>query len=183
MKIYTKTGDHGETGLFGGPRVRKTHRRIEAFGEVDELNSHLGFARAAEQPAAIEATLRRVQHELFAIGAELASPQPEKYDVPQIGDHEAAVLEHEIDKLEESLQPLTEFILPAGCEASVRLQIARSVCRRAERRVVDLVDETGGEVSERTIRYLNRLSDYLFVAARYANHSASVTEEPWQKPV
>lgn len=182
MKIYTKTGDHGETGLFGGPRVRKDHPRIEAFGEVDELNSTLGVARAASLPTDLDVTLQRVQHELFAVGAELASPQPEKFAVPQVGDHEAARLEQEIDQLEQHLSPLTQFILPSGCEASVRLQAARSICRRAERRVVELIDHSGEAVSERVVRYLNRLSDYLFVAARYANHCAKVAEEPWQKP-
>ena len=181
MKIYTKTGDHGETGLFGGPRVRKDHCRIEAFGDVDEVNCLLGLARAMALPPEIEATLQRVQHELFALGAELATPEPEKHQVPQVGDHAVALLEQEIDRLEEQLPPLTQFILPSGCEASVRVHTARTVCRRAERRVVALVD-ADSSVSERSIRYLNRLSDYLFVAARFTNLRAGVEEVPWQKP-
>jgi cob(I)alamin adenosyltransferase len=182
MKIYTKTGDHGETGLFGGPRVRKDHPRIEAFGEVDELNSMLGLARAADLPAEVEVTLLRVQHELFSVGSELASPHPEKLDVPQVGDQEAALLEEAIDQLEGDLEPLTQFILPSGCEASVRLQVARTICRRAERSVVTLIDRAEVEVSERLVRYLNRLSDYLFVAARFANQRAGIADQPWQKP-
>ena len=182
MKIYTKTGDQGETGLFGGPRVRKDHPRIEAFGAVDELNAMLGVARATELPAEVEQTLHRVQHELFSVGSELATTEPEKYQLPQVGDVQAALLEQEIDQLESHLPPLTMFILPSGCEASVRIQLARTICRRAERRVVELMEQAEQPISERIVCYLNRLSDYLFVAARYTNHTAGVTDEPWEKP-
>ena len=182
MKIYTKTGDTGETGLFAGPRVRKDDPRIEAYGTVDELNAVIGVVRSHQPPAAIDAELGRIQNELFAVGAELATPDPEKHGTALIGDTHIAALELSIDRLETTLPPLRQFILPGGTPAAAELHFARTVCRKAERRVVTLANLPGYAVSERIIRYLNRLSDWLFVASRAANHQTGQPETPWQKP-
>ncbi len=181
MKIYTKTGDRGQTGLFAGPRVRKDDSRIEAYGAVDELNAFLGLARSQNLPAEIEACLSRVQNELFAVGAELATPDPTKHGTAMIGPAHAETLEKAIDALEINLPPLKQFILPAGAVAAAQLHVARGICRRAERRVVTLAgDDFAG--FQNVLVYLNRLGDYLFVAARYANHAAGAREVPWNKP-
>lgn len=181
MKIYTKTGDSGQTGLFAGPRVRKDDVRIEAYGAVDELNAFLGLARTAELPAEIEDFLARVQNELFAVGAELATPDPARHGTAIIGPAEIAALERAIDQLEEDLPPLKQFILPGGSLPAAHLHVARGICRRAERRVVTLAgDEPAG--FQNILTYLNRLGDYLFVAARAANHKAGEPEIPWKKP-
>jgi len=182
MKIYTKTGDAGETGLFAGPRVRKDDPRIEAYGEVDELNAAIGLARCESLPAAIEQTLVRVQSELFSVGAELATPEPDKHGTALIGEAHIAALEQAIDALDAQLPPLKQFILPAGCRGAALLHVARGVCRRAERRVVHFAGLSANHVSPRLIRYLNRLGDYLFVAARFANAQAGIREMPWEKP-
>ncbi|MDX1946650.1 MAG: cob(I)yrinic acid a,c-diamide adenosyltransferase [Pirellulaceae bacterium] len=182
MKIYTKTGDEGETGLFAGPRVRKDDPRIEAYGTVDELNAALGLARLHPLPPAVETTLLAVQSELFSVGAELATPEPEKHGMDLVGDTHIAALEQAIDALDAQLPPLRRFILPAGSEGACQLHLARGICRRAERRVVTLAHVPEVAVSERIIRYLNRLGDYLFVAARAANQAAGVVELEWEKP-
>ncbi len=182
MKIYTKTGDSGETGLFAGPRVRKDDLRIEAYGAVDELNSVLGMVRAEQPPTDIERLLASIQNELFAVGAELATPDPVKHGTDLIGDAHITALEAAIDRYEAGLEPLKQFILPGGTKASAALHLARSVCRRAERRIVTLFDEPNSHISERMIRYLNRLSDLLFVLARAANAAVDRADEPWQKP-
>jgi cob(I)alamin adenosyltransferase len=182
MKIYTKTGDEGETGLFAGPRVRKDDPRIEAYGTVDELNAVLGLARCEALPSAIEQTLAAVQNELFAVGAELASPDPVKAGTAWIDEPHVVALEEAIDALEEQLPPLRQFVLPAGNRGACTLHVARGVCRRAERRLITLAHTEGVQVSRRLIRYLNRLSDYLFVAARAANVLAGEQEKPWEKP-
>jgi cob(I)alamin adenosyltransferase len=181
MKIYTKTGDAGETGLFGGPRVRKDDPRIEAYGTVDELNACLGLARCEPLPAEIAATIERVQHELFAVGAELATPDPARHGLAIIGEPHIQTLEREIDALDAHLPPLKQFILPGGNRGAALLHVARSVCRRAERQVVALAS-AGANVSLAVLKYLNRLSDYLFVAARGANCLAGIAETPWTKP-
>jgi cob(I)alamin adenosyltransferase len=183
MKIYTKTGDDGETGLFAGPRVRKDDPRIEAYGTVDELNAVLGLARCEALPSAIEQTLAAVQNELFAVGAELASPDPEKAGTAWIDEPHVVALEQAIDALEEQLPPLRQFVLPAGNRGACTIHVARGVCRRAERRLITLVHTEGVQVSGRLIRYLNRLSDYLFVAARAAQVLSGGGEVPWQKPL
>jgi cob(I)alamin adenosyltransferase len=182
MKIYTKTGDTGETGLFAGPRVRKDDPRIEAYGTVDELNAVLGLARCEALPPAIEHRLAAVQNELFAVGAELASPDPQKAGTAWIDEPHIASLEQAIDALEAQLPPLTQFILPAGNRGACTIHVARGVCRRAERRLVTLAHCGEAQISERLIRYLNRLGDYLFVAARAVNVLAGEEEVPWQKP-
>jgi cob(I)alamin adenosyltransferase len=182
MKIYTKTGDAGETGLFAGARVRKDDVRIEAYGTVDELNAALGLARSEPLPVEIEQTLERVQSELFSVGAELAAPHPEKHGLALIGEPHIALLERAIDSLEAGLPPLRNFILPSGSRGGALLHVARGICRRAERRVVTLANAPDTEISLSIIRYLNRLGDYLFVAARFANIEAKAMEVPWKKP-
>lgn len=182
MKIYTKTGDTGETGLYGGPRVRKDDPRIEACGAVDELNAVLGLARCEPLPPEVEKTLAAVQNELFAVGAELASPDPIKAGTAWIDEPHVVALEQAIDALETHLPALRQFILPAGNRGACTIHVARGVCRRAERRLVALAHEEGIQISDRLIRYLNRLGDYLFVAARAVNVLASEAEIPWQKP-
>jgi len=182
MKIYTKTGDAGDTGLFGGPRVRKDDPRIEAYGTVDELNACLGLARCEPLPAEIASTIERVQHELFAIGAELATPDPAKHGLTIVREPHVGALEREIDALDAKLPPLKQFILPGGNRGAALLHVARAVCRRAERQVVALASDAGTNVSLSVVKYLNRLSDYLFVAARAANCLAGIAETPWNKP-
>ncbi len=179
MKIYTKTGDAGETGLFAGPRVRKDAARIEAYGTVDELNAVLGFARTQSLPANLDSIVARIQNELFRLGAELATPDRSRCATAVLTDNEITVLESEIDVLEAALAPLSQFILPGGTCAAAALHVARTVCRRAERRVVSLA--TAEPLGEVAIAYLNRLSDFLFVAARAANKVAGVADVAWQK--
>jgi cob(I)alamin adenosyltransferase len=179
MKIYTKTGDRGETGLFGGPRVQKDDVRVEAYGAVDELNAALGAVRAQGAGPELEPLLAAVQDRLFTVGAELATPPGAKAHaaVPELSPTWAAELEAAIDRFEEELPPLRQFILPGGTPAAAALHLARAVCRRAERRVVTL--HRGQPVAPELILYLNRLSDFLFVAARFANHRAQSKETTW----
>ena len=185
MKIYTKTGDDGETGLFGGPRVRKNSPRIEAYGTVDELNAVVGMVRThvfpSEQgpPADLDGLLARIQNELFDLGAELATPEPAKFGIAGATEAHVSALEREIDRYEVELEPLKQFILPGGTPAAAALHLARTVCRRAERCVVTLTEtET---ISPNTVIYLNRLSDLLFVLARAANRRAGLADVPWAK--
>jgi cob(I)alamin adenosyltransferase len=182
MKIYTKTGDDGETGLFGGPRVRKDSARIEAFGAVDELNAVLGLARAGDLPAEIDVVIAKIQHDLFALGAELATPNPAKHGTALIGAPAIAALESAIDQFEAKLPALRQFILPGGVPAAAQLHLARTVCRRAERRLATLIAVATEPVSPDALIYLNRLSDLLFVLARAANAIAGRPDVPWQKP-
>lgn len=179
MKIYTKTGDAGETGLFGGPRVPKDHARIEAFGTVDELNSHLGMARTHSVAAAFDPLLRRVQCELFDLGAQLATPDSAN---ERITSSHVAALELEIDRHEATIEPLKCFILPAGTPLAAAFHVARTVCRRAERRVVTLATQPETTIPANAIEYLNRLGDLLFVLARVANRQAGVADDPWIHP-
>jgi cob(I)alamin adenosyltransferase len=180
MKIYTKTGDAGETGLYGGSRVRKDHPRIEAYGAVDELNSVLGLARAESLPSEVDALLARLQNGLFDVGAELATIEPEKHGVALVAAEQIAALEQAIDRHELTLAPLKQFILPGGTRAAACLHLARTVCRRAERRTLTLA--SSHDVRRELLVYLNRLSDLLFVLARVANASAGQADVPWQKP-
>jgi cob(I)alamin adenosyltransferase len=185
MKIYTKAGDGGQTALFGGQSVAKDVPRVEAYGTVDELNACLGLVGAVTNslPADLAALLARVQSELFDLGAELATP-PERaddrlaYRVPLMEPAGVEALEAEIDRYETELTPLKTFILPGGTRAAATLHLARTVCRRAERRVVTLA--ACESVNPEVIRYLNRLSDLLFVLARVANHRADMPDVPWQ---
>ena len=177
MKIYTRTGDRGETSLFGGARVAKNDPRIEAYGTVDELNSTLGVARASWPESPIDAALHGAQMDLFEIGAHLASPGTSRFT--GVGAERIEQLERGIDSMEAELAPLKSFILPGGTLAAAQLHVARTICRRAERLVVALHDESAETQS--TIAYLNRLSDYLFVAARFANRQHGVDDVPWQR--
>jgi cob(I)alamin adenosyltransferase len=181
MKIYTKTGDTGETSLFGGQRVPKDALRIDAYGTVDELNSLLGVVRSLNPHQEIDAILRRLQDDLFVLGADLATPvEKSSGKIPRIEPGHSENLERIIDSLESSLQPLTSFILPGGSSVGAQLQAARTVCRRAERLVVRLSREE--KIGPLPLVYLNRLSDLLFVLSRYANHLDGVKETPWAPP-
>lgn len=183
MKIYTRTGDGGETGLFGGKRVPKHHLRVEAYGQVDELNAVIGLALALEPRPYARDVLEQAQRDLFTIGAELATPDLAKLAKalrgPRVGPPAVAALEQAIDRHEAGLPPLREFILPGGVPKAAALHLARTVCRRAERAVVMFhrKHRTGGSSS--VVPYLNRLSDLLFVLARAANHAAGAPDQPW----
>lgn len=182
LKIYTKTGDRGETGLFGGARVPKDDARVEAYGDVDELNSVLGIALAALDDAEIVAGLRLVQADLFTLGARLATPATEDGGrenpwIPRLDPARVAEMEAWIDRAEEEVEPLKSFILPGGSPAAAALHLARTVCRRAERRVVSL--SRTATIEEGVVVYLNRLSDLLFTLARLANRRAGVEDVPW----
>jgi cob(I)alamin adenosyltransferase len=182
MKIYPKTGDQGQTGSFGGPRLWKDDPRIEAFGTVDELNAVLGWARSEPGTGQLDGLLARIQHQLFALGAELATPDPDKHGTRLLGQSQIEELEQAIDELQAGLPPLRQFILPGGSPAAGALHVARAVCRRAERRVVALRREPGTAVAELAVTYLNRLGDLLFVAARAANLQSGGADVPWEKP-
>jgi cob(I)alamin adenosyltransferase len=179
VKIYTKTGDGGETGLFGGPRVRKSDPRVEAYGDVDELNAAVGVVRAGVEDPEIDAQLALVQSELFCVGAELATPHGTKARsaIPPVSGEWMARLERAMDAWDAELPPLTRFVLPGGTRTAAALHLARTVCRRAERRAVALSAEA--ELDPAVIAYLNRLSDFLFVAARVANRRARRDEPVW----
>ncbi|MDA0254287.1 MAG: cob(I)yrinic acid a,c-diamide adenosyltransferase [Planctomycetota bacterium] len=179
MKIYTKTGDQGQTGLFGGPRVSKDHARIEAFGTVDELNSHLGAIRTQPEAADFDGHLRRIQCELFDLGAELATPGS---TAERITPGHVEWLEGLIDEHEAALEPLTCFILPTGTPLAAAIHVTRTVCRRAERRVVTLAAQLDTTIPSNAIEYLNRLGDLLFVLARVVNQRAGVADDPWVHP-
>ena len=179
MKIYTKTGDDGTTGLFGGSRVRKDDLRVEAYGTVDELDAVVGVAAASQPPKSITAQLVTIQGDLFVIGAELACTpgKEDKLRVSPIGTVEIERLEGWIDESEAELPALKSFVLPGGTPASAALHHGRTVCRRAERCVLRLSAES--PVREDILIYLNRLSDLLFSYARLANHTAGVSDIPW----
>jgi cob(I)alamin adenosyltransferase len=181
MKVYTRTGDDGTTALFGGDRVAKTHPRIAAYGTVDEANAALGLARSllGDGPGSgrADAILDRLQQELFVLGGDLASPNATKYPVPRITAEHVERLEGEIDALEEDLPALKHFILPGGAPGGAALHVARTVARRAERHTVELGKQE--EVNDHAARYLNRLSDFLFVLARWVNHRVGAPEAKW----
>jgi cob(I)alamin adenosyltransferase len=184
MKIYTKSGDTGLTSLWGGARVKKSDPRVSAYGTLDEANSAIGaalsFFPSLPSPALSlkRAQLIRIQNELFQAGAELATQDGAKNSCPLVGDTEVAALEKEIDQMETSLEPLKNFILPSGSSSGSLLHLARTIIRRAERECVDLNDEHPLRLD--LIRYLNRLSDYLFVSARYVNHELKLPETTWK---
>ena len=184
MKLYTKRGDTGETELFGGGRIDKDAARIDAIGAVDEANNALGWARVAVDDASLDAQLRAVQHRLFELGADLATPrEPDEGQpshIPRIEAAHARELEAWIDDADARVEPMRHFILPGGTEAAARLHIARGVARLAERRVVAL--SRIEPVTPAALVLLNRLSDYLFAAARLANHHASIADTPWLAP-
>lgn len=180
MKIYTKTGDAGETGLRGGARVRKNSLRVEAYGEVDELNASLGVAAAVLADPRLVTVLADVQRDLLAVGAQLADVRKDKTTgaaKAAVQDDRVTALERAIDSAAGELKPLRTFILPGGCEAGARLHLARTVCRRAERRIAALSAQE--DVPAVVLAYMNRLSDLLFVLARLINQRAGTEEIPW----
>lgn len=180
MKIYTRTGDEGTTGLFGGGRVPKTHPRVEAYGDVDELSATIGLARAIELMPRVDEVLVPLQRDLFAIGALLATPDRDKMrrqlEKASIDERRIRELEHAIDDGDRELEPLKAFIVPGGTPKAAALHVARTVCRRAERRVIALADD---EIPQIVVIYLNRLSDLLFTLARVANRRAGAGEVTW----
>ncbi|MEO7909918.1 MAG: cob(I)yrinic acid a,c-diamide adenosyltransferase [Roseiflexaceae bacterium] len=180
MKIYTKTGDAGETGLWGGLRVAKDAARVQAYGTVDECNAAIGVARASGVEVELDAMLAHIQNQLFVVGADLATPGVAA-NIPRIGAQEIGFLEESIDALEQHLEPLKQFILPGGTPAAAQLHLARTICRRAERWVVGLARQEQALNTQVGV-YLNRLSDCLFVLARAANARANVADVPWKNP-
>jgi cob(I)alamin adenosyltransferase len=183
MKIYTRRGDAGQTDLFGGDRVGKDALRVAAYGEVDELNASLGSAIASGSDPSLGESLQIIQSALFDLGASLATPDAkhrEKAGVEGVSTADIDALEALIDRLEESLEPLTAFILPGGSAAAAGFHVARTVCRRAERVVVELASAKGESVEETSLRYLNRLSDLLFVIARHENARQGISDIAWR---
>ena len=181
MKIYTKTGDDGTTSLIGGTKVLKSDLRIEAYGTVDELNSYLGLCRDLVNDDHVKALLGSLQDRLFTIGSTLACDPAKdlKMQLPDLHESDIELLEKEIDRMEESLEPLKNFILPGGHSTVSQIHIARCICRRAERCCVRLEHPLTNK-EDRSIKYLNRLSDYLFVLARYMAKQLHVEEIPWK---
>ena len=178
MKIYTRTGDEGDTSLFDGTRVRKDDARVDAYGDVDELNAWIGVARSSLRETDLDEALTRIQRDLFAVGAELADPGEKiaaRVTKADITAADVERLEQLIDRLEDQLEPLRRFILAGGAPAGAALHVARAVCRRAERRIIALQPRPGARV----LRYINRLSDLLFVLARVVNKRAAVAETEW----
>ncbi|MCX6120188.1 MAG: cob(I)yrinic acid a,c-diamide adenosyltransferase [Ignavibacteriales bacterium] len=178
MKIYTKTGDTGDTSLFGGKRVPKSSLRIDAYGTVDELNALLGVSRALKPHTEVDSILEQIQNQLFVLGADLATPfDTTPMKMKRVQQNEIQILEETIDRLDAQLEPLKSFILPGGSAVSAQLHVARTVCRRAER----FVDALGRkeEIGKFPLVYLNRLADLLFVLARYANKISKVNEISW----
>jgi cob(I)alamin adenosyltransferase len=180
MRVYTRRGDDGETDLFGGSRVSKDHLRVEAYGAVDELNASLGVCAAATRHGDLREIVQAVQGVLFDLGSYLATPDAErrqKSGVPGPQDEDVDALERHIDALQKEVEPLRRFILPGGCEAAAAFHVARTVCRRAERRVVQLQRQEPLEAV--ALRYLNRSSDLFFVLARVENRRAGVKDHEW----
>ena len=183
MRIYTKTGDSGETGLFDGTRVSKADPRVEAYGAVDELNAWLGLVRANAPGTDVDALLADIQRDLFALGAVLADPRHKisaRVDKAALGADDVTRLERAIDAFEMGVPPLRRFVLPGGGQAGGMLHLARTVCRRAERRMVAIgAASTSDTVDPTAVIYINRLSDLLFVLARAVNHRAGLPETEW----
>ena len=181
MKIYTKTGDRGDTRLFDGSQVRKNDLRVEAYGQVDELNAVIGSVCAVLQDEELKRVLFDVQRDLFSLGSQLADPRPEsdpkRREKATLSPSRVRSLEETIDRFENELTPLRQFILPGGAPAGALLHVARTVCRRAERRLIGTADHVS--VSPLSIEYLNRLSDFLFVMARLVNQRQGQEEIPW----
>jgi len=180
LKIYTRTGDRGETGLFGGRRISKDDLRVEAYGSIDELNSTIGAVRSLKPPPDLDRILETIQRDLFVLGADLATPAHAEgaEKIPRIGEEHVARLERQIDSIQGKLPQLTSFILPGGSPVGSQLHLARAICRRAERRVVSL--SKAAVIGEAIIPFLNRLSDLLFVLARWANKASGSPEVEWK---
>jgi len=184
MKIYTRTGDSGETALFGGGRVSKDHARVEAYGTVDELNAVIGWVVTQVDDMGISDKLELLQHDLFALGSDLATPEPpegrKRPETPALPTHRVAEMEAWIDAADEELPELRAFVLPGGTKGAAALHVGRTICRRAERAVVRLGEGEG--IAEVVVPYLNRLSDLLFTFARLDNHRAGLGDVEWRKP-
>lgn len=179
MKIYTKTGDKGQTSLIGGTRVPKHHIRIEAYGTVDELNSYMGLVRDQEIDPHHKAILIEIQDRLFTIGSSLASdPERSKMKIPDLKEEDIQLLESEIDRMNETLPEMRSFVLPGGHTTVSYCHVARCVCRRAERNTIHLSENEF--VADLVIKYLNRLSDYLFMLSRKLTHELGAAETPWK---
>lgn len=179
MKIYTRTGDKGETGLFGTGRVSKASLRVDTYGDVDETNSHIGLVRSFTKDKKITEILESIQEDLFVLGSDLATPldSPARKHAPQITADDIKRLENIIDEIEEYNTPLRKFVLPAGSNTTSLLHVARTVCRRAERKVVALKEKEA--INEQCLIYLNRLADLLFVLARFANKRSKIKDVEW----
>ena len=184
MKIYTKTGDKGETGLFGGKRVQKSSIRISAYGTVDELNAALGLSICYVQNQKVKSVLQRLQHQLFVVGADLATPletESKNLSIPRVSAEEITESEAAIDLFEKELEPLQYFVLPGGSKAAAQLHVARTICRRAEREVVLLAQQE--EINPNIVILLNRISDLLFVLSRIENKTSGIPDQKWEKPI
>jgi cob(I)alamin adenosyltransferase len=180
MKIYTKSGDKGETGLYGGERIAKDSLRIEAYGTIDELNSFIGLTITEIIDIEVKKLLDKIQNTLFTLGSDLSAPDNEKnkkHNIPRISNNHYKEIEKEIDRFDSQLPGLRNFILPGGCKSSALLHICRTICRRAERRVVSLNNIEN--LSSDIIIFLNRLSDLFFVLARYENKNAGIPDTKW----
>jgi cob(I)alamin adenosyltransferase len=184
LKIYTKTGDKGETGLFGGKRVQKSSVRINAYGTVDELNAAIGVALCYVENDGVKSVLQKLQHQLFIVGADLATPleiESKNISIPRVSTQEITVAESAIDSFEEELEPLQYFILPGGSKAAAQLHVARTICRRAEREVVLLAQQE--EINQNIVIFTNRISDLLFVLSRIENKTSGIPDQKWEKPI
>jgi cob(I)alamin adenosyltransferase len=181
MKIYTKTGDDGTTGLFNGERVKKSNERVWLYGTVDELNASIGLVMTHNLPKEMHSEFVTLSNLLFNLGSDLATPfqPPAKFEVPRISENEIMWLESLIDKYDDLLEPLNTFILPGGTQASAFLHLSRTICRRAERIAVELSQSE--DLGNYAIKFLNRLSDFLFTASRMANKFADVKDVSWEK--
>ncbi len=182
MKIYTKTGDKGETGLFGGERVPKNSERIDTYGTTDELNSFIGLALTEVKDEDVRFLLEKIQNQLFTVGADLAAPDTpknKKLNIERVPEKFIKNLEDEIDRFEERLEPLKNFILPGGSKSSAVLHICRTICRRAERKVVSL--SKTDMINKNIVIYLNRLADLFFVLSRFENKVSNVPDVTWKK--
>lgn len=179
--VYTRTGDKGMTGLVGGTRIKKSDPRINLYGEVDELNSVIGFAGSFLNDPVELSLLQKIQSSLFDLGSNLACEKEkrEQFKLPQIKEALIEEMEKEIDRLDQTLPELKHFILPGGTPAAAAFHVCRTVCRRVERTMVDFEDAHPGEVPERAIQYVNRLSDFFFILSRYVNHRSGVKEKEW----
>jgi len=179
LKIYTRTGDKGETGLFGAGRVSKASSRIDAYGDIDETNSHIGLVRSFAKDKKITKILQSIQEDLFVLGSDLATPleSPARKNIRTITGQDVKRLENIIDEIEEKNKPLRNFVIPAGSNTASLLHVARTICRRAERKVVALKEKE--RINEQCLIYLNRLADLLFVLARFANKLSKIKDVEW----
>jgi len=186
LKIYTKTGDKGETGLFGGKRIQKSSVRINAYGTVDELNAVIGVALCYVENEKVKSTLRKLQNQLFVVGADLATPLEvesirQRLTIPRVSQEDILGSENDIDFFDKQLEELRYFILPGGTKSAAQLHVARTVCRRAEREVVLLSQQE--EINQNIVIFLNRISDLLFVLSRIENKTAEIPDQKWEKPI